>query len=118
LLQLCPGLGPRQGACNGTTRQVQRRHHWAPRHASPSAPPPAASPQAPPRPPPRAPAPRRGRESAVRDLYKAHIAYILGRTNSVTGQQYARDPTIFGWDVLNEPRWAGARRARPAVQIG
>ena len=45
------------------------------------------------------------RHPSVRQLYKAHIAFMLGRTNSINGQQYASDPTIYGVDAINEPRW-------------
>lgn len=44
------------------------------------------------------------REPSVRQLYKEHMSYMLGRTNTVSGQPYSSDPTIYGWDVLNEPR--------------
>lgn len=29
---------------------------------------------------------------------------ILTRKNSITGIQYRDDPTIFGWELMNEPR--------------
>ena len=32
------------------------------------------------------------------------IEAIVGRTNSVTGRPYAEDPTIFAWELANEPR--------------
>lgn len=35
-------------------------------------------------------------------LYKAYIAYLLGRTNTVTGIPYSEDPSIFGWECINE----------------
>lgn len=44
------------------------------------------------------------RQPAVRQLYKAHLAFMLGRANSVTGRQYASDPSIYGFGVINEPR--------------
>lgn len=37
-------------------------------------------------------------------LYKGHVAAVLGRVNSLSGRRYADDPTIFGWNLINEPR--------------
>jgi mannan endo-1,4-beta-mannosidase len=36
--------------------------------------------------------------------YRAHIEAIVGRTNSITGVPYRDDPTIFAWELANEPR--------------
>ncbi len=38
-----------------------------------------------------------------RALYKGWIEHVVNRTNSFTGVQYKNDPTIFGWDLINEP---------------
>jgi mannan endo-1,4-beta-mannosidase len=38
----------------------------------------------------------------VRKLFLAHVERVVGRTNSLTGQRYADDPTIFGWELMNE----------------
>lgn len=43
----------------------------------------------------------------VRAHYRAHIANVVGRTNSVTGVPYREDPTILAWELLNEPRGTG-----------
>ncbi|CAG9464684.1 unnamed protein product [Pedinophyceae sp. YPF-701] len=54
------------------------------------------------------------RESIV-ELYKAHINATLHRINSLTGVAYKDDPTIFAWDVMNEPNAVVCRRGlRPA----
>ena len=34
---------------------------------------------------------------------RAMIAAIVGRTNTVTGRPYADDPSIFAWELANEP---------------
>jgi hypothetical protein len=44
------------------------------------------------------------RDPTTRQLYKDHLTFMLDRTNAITGQQYKSDPTIYGFDVLNEPR--------------
>ncbi|CAL8463699.1 g3233 [Coccomyxa elongata] len=38
------------------------------------------------------------------DLYKNHVKKVLTRINTVTGLTYGSDPTIFGWNLMNEPR--------------
>jgi mannan endo-1,4-beta-mannosidase len=42
--------------------------------------------------------------SDCQDQYKAHIATVVGRVNSVNGKTYENDPTIFSWELANEPR--------------
>jgi hypothetical protein len=46
------------------------------------------------------------RDPTARRLYTDHLAFMLGRTNTLTGQRYAADPAVYGYDVLNEPRCA------------
>lgn len=36
--------------------------------------------------------------------YLKHLAYILNRTNKVTGKKYTDDPAIMAWELANEPR--------------
>ena len=36
-------------------------------------------------------------------LYKAWVAHVLNRTNTLTGIKYKDDPAIFAWDLMNEP---------------
>ncbi|GAX81830.1 hypothetical protein CEUSTIGMA_g9258.t1 [Chlamydomonas eustigma] len=43
----------------------------------------------------------------TRELYKAHISFMVNRVNKFTGLKYKDDPTIMGWDVMNEPRCPG-----------
>src|SRR2546423_6792389 len=52
----------------------------------------------------------------ARRLYREHLEKIVARRNSVTGTMYRDDPTIFGYELLNEAqcvtgRWE-ERRAR------
>lgn len=39
-----------------------------------------------------------------RQLYKDHVKVVLTRVNTVNGRTYKDDPTIFGWNLINEPR--------------
>jgi len=36
--------------------------------------------------------------------YKDYVTRLLKRTNSITGVIYKDDPTIFAWEIVNEPR--------------
>jgi len=36
--------------------------------------------------------------------YRDHIEMIIGHTNPYTGLKYRDDPTIFAWELANEPR--------------
>jgi mannan endo-1,4-beta-mannosidase len=38
------------------------------------------------------------------EWYRAHIETLITRTNSYTGKAYRYDPTIFSWELANEPR--------------
>eukprot|EP00268_Persea_americana_P037192 TRINITY_DN3682_c4_g1_i1.p1 TRINITY_DN3682_c4_g1~~TRINITY_DN3682_c4_g1_i1.p1 ORF type:complete len:406 (+),score=77.29 TRINITY_DN3682_c4_g1_i1:228-1445(+) len=40
----------------------------------------------------------------VKDYYKNHVQAVLMRINSITGVAYKDDPTIFAWELINEPR--------------
>ncbi len=44
--------------------------------------------------------------SAVRprQAYKAWLSHLASRKNSVNGRLYRDDPTIFAWELANEPR--------------
>ena len=48
---------------------------------------------------------------AAMESYRAHVAAIVGRTNSITGQRYAQDPAIMSWQHANEPRPGGGPKA-------
>ncbi|MDD4737268.1 MAG: hypothetical protein PHP44_14320, partial [Kiritimatiellae bacterium] len=36
--------------------------------------------------------------------YKDYVTKLLTRTNTITGRTYKDDPTIFAWEIVNEPR--------------
>ncbi len=36
-------------------------------------------------------------------LYKNFVHNLITRTNSINGVQYKEDPTIFAWELMNEP---------------
>jgi len=38
------------------------------------------------------------------EAYRKQVERIVGRTNSITGKLYKDDPTIFSWELANEPR--------------
>ncbi|KAI3667163.1 hypothetical protein L6452_42212 [Arctium lappa] len=41
----------------------------------------------------------------VKGYYKNHVKSMLTRCNSITGVAYKDDPTIFAWELMNEPRF-------------
>eukprot|EP00249_Psilotum_nudum_P002783 c15924_g1_i2 orf=434-1318(+) len=43
-------------------------------------------------------------DSTVRGYFKDYLKTVLTRTNIITGQAYKDDPTIFAWELMNEPR--------------
>ena len=50
----------------------------------------------------------------TRRLYREHIEKLATRKNTITGVAYRDDPTIFGWELMNEAqvitgRWAERR---------
>lgn len=44
----------------------------------------------------------------VRQAYKNWVAHLVHRTNSVNGRLYRDDPTIFSFELGNEPRCKGS----------
>jgi mannan endo-1,4-beta-mannosidase len=37
-------------------------------------------------------------------LYRRHAEHLITRVNTVNGVRYADDPTVFAWELMNEPR--------------
>jgi mannan endo-1,4-beta-mannosidase len=46
-------------------------------------------------------------DERVRAHYAAHLAFLLHRKNPLTGLRYCDDPTVLGWELMNEPRGRG-----------
>jgi hypothetical protein len=53
-----------------------------------------------------------GRSQAALKLLQGHIGYITSRVNTITGVAYKDDPTIMGYNLFNEPRWAQVDRSQ------
>ncbi|WJX13454.1 mannan endo-1,4-beta-mannosidase [Trifolium repens] len=41
----------------------------------------------------------------VKQYYKNHVKVVLTRKNTINGMLYKDDPTIFAWELMNEPRY-------------
>ena len=55
---------------------------------------------------------------AVKQLYKDNAKALTGRVNTINGRKYSEDPTIFAWDLINEPRCdAGCPAGTIAVSL-
>lgn len=44
------------------------------------------------------------RNKAAQQIFENHLRFLIGRTNTITGQLYQEDPTIMAWQLANEPR--------------
>jgi mannan endo-1,4-beta-mannosidase len=51
-----------------------------------------------------------GHASAVR-MFDQYVRAVVGRRNTITGRLYRDDPTIFSWQLANEPRPGGSDEA-------
>ena len=47
----------------------------------------------------------------ARRLYREHVARVVSRRNTVTGALYRDDPTIFGYELMNEAQSPAGREA-------
>jgi len=45
-------------------------------------------------------------DARTRADYKAWVQHLLERVNPLTGVAYKDEPTIFGWDLMNEPQFS------------
>ncbi|XP_020101107.1 mannan endo-1,4-beta-mannosidase 8-like [Ananas comosus] len=43
-------------------------------------------------------------DPTIKEYYKAYVKAILTRVNTITNVAYTDDPTIFAWELINEPR--------------
>ncbi|KAK8655277.1 hypothetical protein V6N13_107865 [Hibiscus sabdariffa] len=43
-------------------------------------------------------------DPSIRKYFKNYVLTVLTRKNTITGIEYRNDPTIFAWELINEPR--------------
>lgn len=51
-------------------------------------------------------------DARTKQFYKEWVNHVMNRTNTLTGVKYKDDPTIFAWDLMNEPEIAGMQLGR------
>ncbi|GLI67220.1 hypothetical protein VaNZ11_011144, partial [Volvox africanus] len=56
-------------------------------------------------------------DRSTRELVKRHFDAIVNRVNAYSGYSYKDDPTILGWDVMNEPRCPGCDESQISVKL-
>jgi mannan endo-1,4-beta-mannosidase len=56
-------------------------------------------------------------DPAPKEVYKSWVAHVLNRTNTITGIKYKDDPTIFAWDLMNEPQIDNTARAADGAPL-
>jgi len=44
------------------------------------------------------------RDETIKSWYKSYLIALSNRANSFTAEKYKNDPTIFSWELINEPR--------------
>lgn len=42
-------------------------------------------------------------DPGAKELYKKFVEQVVTRKNTITGVSYNEDPTVFGWNLINEP---------------
>ena len=52
----------------------------------------------------------------AKQFYRDWTAHVLDRVNPLTGLRYADDPTIFAWDLMNEPEVSSVGLAQSWMQ--
>ena len=50
--------------------------------------------------------------ATCKQLYKNYVSHFLNRVNTYNGRTYKNDPTVFGWELANEPRSSDRTGAR------
>ncbi|OAY34054.1 mannan endo-1,4-beta-mannosidase 2 isoform X1 [Manihot esculenta] len=43
-------------------------------------------------------------DPTIKRYFKNYVKTLLTRKNTITGIEYRNDPSIFGWELMNEPR--------------
>lgn len=46
-------------------------------------------------------------EPELKQAYRNWVKHVVERTNTVNGRKYREDPTVFAWELANEPRCKG-----------
>jgi mannan endo-1,4-beta-mannosidase len=53
-----------------------------------------------------------------RAAYQGHVANLVTRVNAISGRPYLDDPTLFAWELMNEPRIDAREDPTPDGRLG
>jgi mannan endo-1,4-beta-mannosidase len=53
-----------------------------------------------------------------RAAYQDHVANLVTRVNAISGRPYLDDPTLFAWELMNEPRIDAREDPTPDGRLG
>jgi mannan endo-1,4-beta-mannosidase len=53
-----------------------------------------------------------------RAAYRGHVANLVTRVNAISGRPYLDDPTLFAWELMNEPRIDAREDPTPDGRLG
>ncbi|KAI9139556.1 glycoside hydrolase superfamily [Paraphysoderma sedebokerense] len=57
-------------------------------------------------------------DNAVQERYKWYVQQVINRKNSISGITYKDDPTIFAWEILNEPHTSNGWERSKGIEPG
>ena len=57
-------------------------------------------------------------DATITAWYRSWVMAVVSRTNSISGVRYVDDPTLFAWQLANEPRCGGSGKFPASAKCG